>query len=68
MPHGELVDRTLELVGPLEVSDDSRRALLDFAEQGGDLSFDTEDARQESAGRVAQLLTLIVASPEYQFA
>jgi len=63
-----LVDRTLELVGPLEVSEDSRRALLDFAEQGGDLTFDSEAERQESAARVAQLLTLIVASPEYQFA
>jgi uncharacterized protein (DUF1800 family) len=64
----EFVDRCLDLVGPLELSTESCRALLDFAERGGDLSFDTEEARRESAGRVAQLLTLIVAAPEYQFA
>jgi hypothetical protein len=62
------VDRCLDLVGPLEVSAESRDALQAFAESGGDLTFDTEEARQESASRVAQMLTLIVASPEYQFA
>jgi hypothetical protein len=68
LPPAEFVDRCLELCGPLEFSAESRDALLAFANSEGDLKFDSDEARQESAARVAQMLTLIVASPEYQFA
>ena len=64
----ELVDQCLDQAGPLEVSAGSRQALIDLAAQGGPLSFDGDEARQQSEARVGQLLTLIVAAPEYQFA
>jgi hypothetical protein len=68
LPPTEFVERCLELAGPLEVSPESRRALVELAARDGDLRFTTEEARQQSEARVAQLLTLIVATPEYQFA
>ncbi len=62
------VDRCLELAGPIDASITTRDALLRFAASGGDLRFDSDEAVAESRGRVARLLQLIVAAPEYQFA
>jgi Protein of unknown function (DUF1800) len=72
-PGGELapealIERLLQLAGYLELSPESRQALLAFAAQGGPLSFESEEARSRSEARVGELLTLIVATPEYQFA
>ncbi len=64
----EFVDRCLELVGPISVGSETRSALLKFARSGGELRFDTEEARKQSAARVVRMLQLIVASKEYQFA
>jgi uncharacterized protein (DUF1800 family) len=60
----EVVDQCLELTGPLDVRPETRQALLDFVAQGGDV--DAGDER--GAARIGELLTLIVAAPEYQFA
>ena len=64
----EFVDRSLDLAGPIDASSETRRALVGFAESGGDLRFDTEKARQRSAARIGRMLQLIVASREFQFA
>jgi uncharacterized protein (DUF1800 family) len=64
----DFVERCLDLTGPLEVSAETRAALLDFAASEGDLTFGSEEERQRSANRIGRLLTLIVASREYQFA
>jgi uncharacterized protein (DUF1800 family) len=61
------VDRCLELAGPIPAGADTRAGLLEFAKSGGDLRFDNADARKESASRVARMLSLVVAAPEYQF-
>ena len=63
----EFVDHTLDLVGPMTVESHTREALLDYARSGGDLSFDTDTAREESSARVARMVQFIVASVEYQF-
>ena len=63
----EFVDRTLDLVGPMSVERHTREALLDYANSGGDLRFDTDSAREESSARVARMVQFIVASVEYQF-
>ena len=63
----EFVDHTLDLVGPMTVEGHTREALLDYATSGGDLSFDSDSDREESAGRVARMVQFIVASVEYQF-
>lgn len=64
----ELVDRCLDLAGPLEVSPETHQALLALAEQDGELRFETDAERAEGERRVIRILTLIVAAPEYQFA
>jgi uncharacterized protein (DUF1800 family) len=62
-----LVDACLDLMGPMEVSDWTRRELQAQASAGGDLSWDTELASTLSSQRVAQMLQLIASSREYQF-
>jgi Protein of unknown function (DUF1800) len=62
------VDQCLELVGPLTVSSATRQALVNATASGSTLHFGSDAEGQESAGRIARLLQLIVATPEYQFA
>ena len=64
----QLVDNCLDLVGPLEVGDDTRTALSAYADSVGDVDLGSDEARTENAGKVARMLQLIVASREYQFA
>ncbi|HYU19170.1 MAG TPA: DUF1800 domain-containing protein [Chloroflexota bacterium] len=64
----EFVDRCLDLAGPLEVCPETRTALLEFAESEGHLTFGSEAERNVSEARIGRMLTLIVASREYQFA
>jgi hypothetical protein len=59
----QLVEGCLDLMGPLEVGDETRQELLEQAQSGGDLSWDDDNAEQ----RVMELLQLIVAMREYQF-
>ncbi len=64
----ELVDRCLDLIGPMEVGGDTRDGLLRYASAGGELRFDGEESEGQTATRVSRLLQLIVASRDYQFA
>lgn len=63
----EFVDRCLDFCGPLDFSDHSRATLVEFAEEGGPLSFDN-GASEEAAVRIGRMVQLIVSAPEYQFA
>ncbi len=64
----EFVDACLDLIGPLDVGADTRTELLGQAAEGGDLSWETEEAASAAEHRVGVMLTLISASREYQFA
>ena len=64
----ELVDGCLDLVGPLEVGEKTRRPLVAYARGGGDLGTETAEQRAELAQRVGEMLQLIVATREFQFA
>ena len=64
----EFVDRCLDLLGPLDVGDETKNALVRYAESGKELRFDSEVQREQSASRVGRMLQLIVASKEYQLA
>ena len=64
----EFLEACLDLIGPIDVADATRRELLDQAREGGNLSWVTEDAARRSEQRVGALLALIAASREYQFA
>jgi hypothetical protein len=64
----EFVDGCLDLLGPLDVGEQTRRELLAQAEEGGELRWETEPEAHASAQRVGVMLALIGASREYQFA
>ena len=62
-----LVDGCLDLVGPIETTPRTKEGLLEHARQGGELRHGTPDERAVFNRRVADMLQLIVATPEYQF-
>jgi hypothetical protein len=64
----ELVDGCLELIGPLEVGEKTRRPLVAQARRGGDVKFGTPQEQEQLAHRVGEMLQLIVATREFQFA
>ena len=63
-----LVDSCLDLMGPLEASERTRRELLSHAEAGGELRFGTPKRDHDAAQRISETLQLIVATREYQLA
>jgi hypothetical protein len=62
----QFVDGCLELIGPLEVSEDTKEALVEEFRQGGELP-NTSKENPEFTRRVGEMLQLIVATQEYQF-
>ena len=64
----DFVDGCLDLIGPIQVSEKTRRTLVEHARSGGPLQRATEVERGAFARRVAEMLQLIVATAEYQYA
>jgi hypothetical protein len=64
----EVVDGCLDLMGPLEVTERSREGLIGFTEDGGSFSWESAEQAAASTARVSELLQLIVATREYNFA
>ena len=65
----EFVDSCLDMIGPLEVTETTHHELVTLAhQQGGDLRWDTDEVSSTSARRIGDMLALIAASREYQFA
>jgi hypothetical protein len=64
----ELVEICLDLIGPVEVGEGTHQELVAQAEQAGEVRWGTQNEKEESATRVAEMLQLIVASREFQFA
>jgi hypothetical protein len=64
----QLVDGCLDLLGPMEVAPETRQELVDQAKEWGQLSWDSESNAQAADKRVGEMLQLIVATREYQFA
>jgi uncharacterized protein (DUF1800 family) len=63
-----LVDVCLDLMGPLSVTEETRRQLVGHAAESGPLSWGSEAPAAISCRRVAEMLQLIVATREYQYA
>ena len=61
------VDICLDLMGPLEVDEDTRKELVDHTAAGGALSWGGE-LDSTSAERVSEMLQLIVSLRDYQYA
>ena len=63
-----VVDGCLDLMGPLEVTNESRDELIGFVSEAGDFSWSSDAEVAESIRRVSELLQLIVSLREYQYA
>ena len=61
-----LVERCLELMGPLPVKDKTKEELIDYATEHGDVGWN-EDSYEDSAKKAAEMLALIASTREYQF-
>ena len=59
-----LVDGCLDMLGGYELAEETRSKLVAHAQKGGELHAGTEEFNR----RVGQMLQLIVATQEYQFA
>jgi Protein of unknown function (DUF1800) len=64
----QLVDGCLDLLGPYEVAAETRQELIDQAKEWGQLRWDSEANAKTADQRVGEMLQLIVATREYQFA
>jgi len=63
-----LVDQCLELVGPIEVGEQTRDALVEFATMGGDVEAESLREGGENVQRVGDILRLIASTREFQLA
>jgi len=64
----QLVDSCLDLLGPVEVGDDTKKELTDAAKQWGQVKWDTAANTEAATKHTGEMLQLIVATREYQFA
>ena len=63
-----LVDRCLELMGPVEVSEETRASLIKKAGGDAEVSWEADDQRVDVSRRIGEILALIAGTREYQFA
>ena len=68
MPAERLVDSCLDLMGPLSVSEETRRELMAHVGAKGEVRFGEEDDARAAAARISETLQLIVSTREYQMA
>lgn len=68
LPTDEFVDTCLDLLGPLEVAARARQELIDHADAQGPLTWGSNGGYDSTVARITEMLQLIVALREYQFA
>ena len=64
----QLVDTCLDLMGPLQVTEETRGQLVGHAAESGPLVWGSDARDPASTQRVTEMLQLIVATREYQYA
>lgn len=64
----DLVDHCLDLLGPMEVSGETRASLVEYAAHQGDLVLHDHQPGDEAEKRVGSLLSLATATKEFQLA
>ena len=62
----ELVDRLLEIMGPLETMESTRQGLINFASKFGDIEFGNNGSDDHAEKAIVAVLQLVVATQEYQ--
>ncbi|MCH8184761.1 MAG: DUF1800 domain-containing protein [Chloroflexi bacterium] len=63
-----LVDRCLDLLGPLEASEDTRASLVEYASRLGDIDLKDRERNGEAEQRVSNMLRLVASTREFQLA
>jgi hypothetical protein len=63
-----LVDACLDIMGPITLSDKTRREVVEHARGLGEVDFSMEEGSRASEERVKEVLQLIVSTREYQLA
>jgi uncharacterized protein (DUF1800 family) len=64
---GQIVDRCLEVLGPLEVSEDTKNSLLEVASKLDVIESNGHSRQQKIKKLIQELIRMIVSSREYQF-
>jgi len=64
----QMVNSCLDLLGPVEVGPETKAELTDQVKQWGQIRWDTAAHEQAAIKHTGELLQLIVATREYQFA
>ena len=64
----DLADGCLDLLGPIQVSDETRSVLVDYAARLGDLDLNGHQPGDQAEQRVGNMLRLVAATREYQLA
>ena len=62
----ELVDRCLEILGPMETMDSTRQGLVNYASKFGIVSFDDDNSTGQGENAIVAVIQIIVATQEYQ--
>ncbi len=62
-----LVDECLDLLGPLEVKDETRVELVEQASAAGPVELGTQTGYEDFRNRVGEVMALIAGTREYQF-
>ena len=61
-----LVDVCLEHLGEFSVTDETRSTLVSYAAEGGPLSFGDAGRDEQAKRRVADVMQVVAATPEFQ--
>ena len=64
----QLVDRCLDLMGPIAVHDETRAALVAFAARDGELHLEAHQPGDAAEQRVGNMLRMIASTREFQLA
>ena len=64
----DLADGCLDLLGPIEVSEETRSVLVEYAARQGDLDLRGHQPGDQAEQRVGNMLRLVAATREYQLA
>ena len=64
----DLADGCLDLLGPIQVSEETRSILVDYASRHGDLDLNGHQPGDEAEQQVGNMLRLVAATKEYQLA
>jgi hypothetical protein len=64
----QFVDGCLDLVGPLDVAEETHRELLAHAQRGGETRHRTAAEKADFSRRAGEMFQMIAATAEFQFA